>query len=67
MLHITPSERSALEFLALGKALEEIADLWQVSVTEVEARLELLFARMGATNRAEAIAAACRRGLVQAT
>ena len=67
MLRITPSERSALEFLALGKAVEEIAELWQISPLEVEVRLDALFARMGVKTRTEAVAVACRRGLVTAT
>lgn len=64
VLHISPTERSALEFLALGKATEEIAEVLQVSAIEVEARLDALFVRMGVRSRAEAVAAACRRGLV---
>jgi DNA-binding NarL/FixJ family response regulator len=66
VLRITPSERSALEFLALGKAVEEIAELWQISPVEVEALLDALFARMGVKSRTEAVAAAFRRGLVAA-
>jgi DNA-binding NarL/FixJ family response regulator len=66
VLHITPSERSTLEFLALGKATAEIAELLHVSADEVEARLDALFTRMGVRNRAEAVAAASRRGLVEA-
>jgi DNA-binding NarL/FixJ family response regulator len=66
MLHITPTERSALEFLALGKGLDEIAELWQISAAEVDARLGALFERMGVGSRTEAVAAACRRGLVTA-
>ena len=66
VLHITPTERNALEFLALGKAIEEIAELWHVSAPEVEARLDALFARMGVASRTEAVAAAWRRGLVEA-
>lgn len=66
MLHITPTERNALEFLALGKPNEAIAELWQISAREVEARLDALFARMGVKSRTEAVAAACRRGLIEA-
>lgn len=65
MLHITPTERNALEFLALGKPNEEIAELWQISALDVEARLKALFARMGVKSRTEAVAAACRRGLIE--
>jgi DNA-binding NarL/FixJ family response regulator len=64
VLRITPVERSALELLALGKAIEDIAELFEVSAPEVEVRLSALFARMGVKSRTEAVAAACRRGLV---
>ena len=67
MLHITPTERNALEFLALGKRNEEIAELWQISARDVEARLDALFERMGVKSRTEAVAAACRRGLIEAS
>jgi DNA-binding NarL/FixJ family response regulator len=36
-----------LALLALGKAIEDIAELFEVSAPEVEVRLSALFARMG--------------------
>jgi DNA-binding CsgD family transcriptional regulator len=64
LLHITPHERAALQLLANGVETRRIADGLGVAEPEVEAHLNLLFARMGATSRAEAVAAAWRRGLL---
>ena len=64
MLRITPGERSALQLLAEGKATGELARRLSISEGEVEAQLTSLFARMGATTRKEAVAAAIRRGLL---
>ena len=67
MLRITPRERSALQMLAEGKATGELARNLALSEREVEAQLTSLFARMGATTRNEAVAAAFRRGLLSST
>jgi DNA-binding NarL/FixJ family response regulator len=64
VLRITPWERWALQLLADGKATHEVAGSLGISETEVEVHLATLFARMGAANRSEAIAAALRRGLL---
>ena len=64
MLSITPCERSALQLLADGKATDEVASSLGIAEHEVEGHLSSLFARMGATDRSEAIAAARRRGLL---
>jgi two-component system, NarL family, response regulator YdfI len=64
MLQITPSERSALELLANGSPMGEIAASLGVRVREVGAHLTSLFLRMGVTDETEAVAAALRRGLV---
>jgi len=66
MLQITPHERTTLLLLAKGISARELADRFGVSDGDMEARLTTLFARMGAASRDEAIAAACRRGLVDA-
>lgn len=63
-LQITPWERTALELLADGKRVSEIAGSLGISECKVEAHLTTLFARMGAASRTEAIAAAFRRGLL---
>ena len=66
MLQITPNERTTLLLLAKGISARELADRFGVSDGDMEARLTTLFARMGAASRDEAIADACRRGLVDA-
>lgn len=66
MLSITPWERSALQALAEGKGPGELAVPLSISEREIELRLATLFARLGAANRTEAIAAAFRRGLLHA-
>jgi len=54
VLTITPLERAALQLLANGKACDAVANC----------DLRTLFAKMGATSQAEAVEAACRRGLL---
>jgi DNA-binding CsgD family transcriptional regulator len=64
VLQITPLERVALQLLANGIATDELAGRLGVTAGEIEAHLSVLFARMGATSRSQAIAAAFRRGLL---
>jgi DNA-binding NarL/FixJ family response regulator len=64
VLHITPVERALLQLLANGTATREIAVRFCVAEREVDEQLTTLCARMGASSRAEAVAAAFRRGLV---
>jgi len=64
VLHITPWERAALLLLANGISTNELAGRFGVSEHEIETRLTALFARMGASSRIDAVAAACRRGLL---
>ena len=65
-LLITPAERAALQLLASGKPGHEIADQLGTSERDLEFRLTALFAKMGATELRDAVAAAVRRGLVLA-
>jgi DNA-binding CsgD family transcriptional regulator len=64
VLHITPSERVALELLAAGMATDELAGRLGLRTCEIDAHLASLFARMGAASRTEAVAFAMRRGLL---
>jgi DNA-binding CsgD family transcriptional regulator len=66
MLQITPTERATLQLLANGQNDSEIAARLRVTVPEVDATLVALFARMGVAGRAQAVAVALRRGLVDA-
>ncbi len=65
MLHITPGERSALELLANGGPMRDIAVSLDVRVGDVDAHLRSLFLRMGVSDETEAVAAAWRRGLLK--
>ena len=62
---ITPWERSALELLAAGTTASQMCRRLGASLDEVEERLAMLFAKMGAATQAEAVAAASRRGLLR--
>jgi DNA-binding CsgD family transcriptional regulator len=64
MLQITPVERDALQLLADGQTLRDIAGRLGTSESELEAGLTSLFVKMGVGSRAEAISAALRRGLL---
>lgn len=63
-LRITPRERQALQWLASGRTTTDVATRLGVGTHEIDALLDALFAAMGAASRAEAIAAAERRGLL---
>jgi DNA-binding NarL/FixJ family response regulator len=65
VLHITPGERSALELLANGGPMRDIAVSLDVRLGDVGAHLTSLFLRMGVTDETEAVAAAWRRGLLK--
>lgn len=64
MLHITPWDQAALQLLANGTAVEEIAGRLGIGARDVDSYLTTLFAKLGAASRSEAIAAAFRRGLL---
>ena len=64
MLQITPMDREALQLLAMGNEISQIAGSLGLSAGEVETNLTRLFATMGAASQEEAIAAAHKRGLL---
>jgi DNA-binding NarL/FixJ family response regulator len=64
VLQITPEERATLQLLADGKGTSEIAVRLRVSECQIDEQLTTLIARLGATSRTEAVAAAVKRGLV---
>ena len=64
VLRITPRERRALQFLANGATATEVALRLGVSRPESDALLAGLFAAMGVTTLADAVAGARRRGLL---
>ena len=67
VLHITPWDQAALQLLADGTAVDEIAGRLGMGEHEVDDYLTALFAKLGAATRGEAIAAAFRRGLLAGT
>jgi DNA-binding NarL/FixJ family response regulator len=66
LLHITPWERAALQCLSEGKSPAQLALLFGMPVAELERQLSALFSRMGAASPTDAVAAACKRGLIPA-
>jgi two-component system response regulator DesR len=64
VLRITPSERDALQLLAQGAPTSQIGALLGLGPADVRSFLVALFARVGATSRAEAIRVASQRGLL---
>lgn len=61
-LHPTPKELEVLHAVALGRRNREIADELHLSVNTVEFHLRNIFAKLGASSRADAIVRAQRRG-----
>ena len=66
LLHITPWERSALQSLSEGKSPAELALTLGMQEREVQQQLSALFSRMGAASLTDAVAVACRRGIIPA-
>jgi DNA-binding NarL/FixJ family response regulator len=64
VLQITPSERYALQLVAQGAPASQIGLMLGLVPADICPFLAALFNRLGATNRAEAISAASRRGLL---
>ena len=64
MLHITPWECSALQSLAAGLSIGQLAITLGLSESEIEQRLAALYSRMGAASHSDAISVASRRGLI---
>lgn len=60
---ITRQEQRVLEYIASGYTDQAIARLLQVSVVTVRRRATSLRVKLGARNRAEAVAIAVGRGL----
>jgi DNA-binding CsgD family transcriptional regulator len=64
-LQITPRERQALQLLADGDALSQVSIGLGLSAAETEAFLTRLYAAMGVATRADAVASAQRRALLE--
>jgi DNA-binding NarL/FixJ family response regulator len=66
LLHITPWERSVLQSLSEGKSAAELARALNMPESDIRQHLTALFSRMGAASATDAVALACRRGLIPA-
>ena len=64
LLHITPWERSALQSLSEGKSPAELAFSFGMPECELQRQLAALFLRLGAATPTDAVAVACRRGII---
>ncbi len=62
---LTGRELDVLTLLARGKSNKEIGANLYISETTVKAHLRSIFGKLNVLSRTEAVAAACRRGLVQ--
>ena len=61
---LSPRELDVLKFVSKGYANTEIAELLGVSHNTVKNHLKAIFEKMGAADRAEAVALALRRGVI---
>jgi DNA-binding CsgD family transcriptional regulator len=64
VLQITPSERYALQLVAQGAPTSQIGVILGLAPADIDPFLAALFARLGATSRADATRVASRRGLL---
>ena len=62
MLQITPAERLALQSLAEGRTISQVAALLELREQDMDDLLVALFAGMCVRTPLEAVAAAMRRG-----
>jgi DNA-binding CsgD family transcriptional regulator len=61
----TPRERSVLKLVALGRTNRQVGDELFISEKTVSVHLSRIMAKLGATRRAEAVAIAYDRGLLE--
>ena len=64
VLLITPWERTALQLLAAGLTMHELARRFEMAEADLERRLASLFERLGTKTATEALTTAARRGLL---
>ena len=62
---LTPRERAVLEHLARGLGNKQIAAALGISVRTVKFHVSAVFAKLGASNRTEAVTRAAQAGLVR--
>jgi DNA-binding NarL/FixJ family response regulator len=62
---LSPREVEILQKIAYGATTKEVADQLGISFHTVKTHLERIFEKLGANDRAQAVAIAIRRGLVE--
>jgi len=65
MRSISPREKEVLELIAKGCSNQEIADMCGISPNSVKIHLRHIFEKLEVVDRAEAVATAMRRGVIQ--
>lgn len=63
--NLTAREREVLVLIAAGRSAPEIAEQLYLSVATVKTHLHHIYDKLGAADRAAAVAAAARRGLLE--
>ncbi|MGH3759935.1 response regulator transcription factor, partial [Actinophytocola sp.] len=63
----TPRERSVLGLVALGRTNRQVGEELYISEKTVSVHLSRIMAKLGATRRAEAVAIAYDKGLLEET
>ena len=61
---LTPRELQVLEFLAEGRSSKEIANFLAITEATVKGHLKNLYDKLGATDRAHAVAIALRQRII---
>lgn len=64
-LRLTDHQREMLAYVVKGLSYPEIAKMFAISEITVKQTMQLVFERIGAANRSEAIAIACQRHLLK--
>lgn len=62
---LTPREQEILHLIAAGKSLPDIAKELYLGLTTVKTHVQHLYAKLGVSDRAAAVASAMRRGLIE--
>jgi LuxR family quorum sensing-dependent transcriptional regulator len=64
-LLLTPRERQVLTWVAKGKSAWEIGEILHIAKRTVDEHVQTTFHKLGAANRAHAVAIALREGMIQ--
>lgn len=65
MRSVTPREKEVLELIAKGCSNQEIASMLGISPNSIKMHLKHIFEKLEVVDRAEAVATAMRRGVIQ--